>query len=70
MTYNAVLVNPWGRAAIFIDKILKGANPGDLPVEGPAGSVFRLNQCTAGKIGLTLSQSLVAQATEVITCAP
>lgn len=68
MAFNAAQGDVWRRAATYVDRILKGANPGDLPVEGPTGSVFRINLCTAEKLGLTVPQSVLAQATEFIRC--
>jgi putative ABC transport system substrate-binding protein len=69
MNYAGVLVDPWRRAATYIDRILKGARPSDLPVEGPAGFTFVINMCTAAKLGLTIPQSVLAQATQVLQCA-
>jgi putative ABC transport system substrate-binding protein len=54
------------RAASFVDKIIKGAKPGDLPVEQPTKFLVVVNAKTARELGLSLSPLLVAQADEVI----
>jgi putative ABC transport system substrate-binding protein len=68
MQYTSQLAEPWQRAAVYVDRILKGANPGDLPVEGPTRSSFVINLCTAAKIGIKVPPLVMAQATSFVEC--
>ena len=54
------------RAADYVDKILKGTKPGDVPVEQPTRYYFVVNLKTAKALGLTIPQSLMLRADEVI----
>lgn len=68
LNYNAVLIDPWRRAATFVDRILRGENPGEIPVEGPTGSTFVINMCTAARLGLTIPQSVLTLTTSLVQC--
>ena len=66
MSYAPTYEETFGRAAIFVDKILRGAKPVDLPIEQPTKFELVINLKTAKALGLTIPPSLLLQADEVI----
>jgi putative ABC transport system substrate-binding protein len=66
LTYGPSFPDNYRRAASYVDRILKGAKPADLPVERPTTFDLAVNLRTAKALGLTLSPSLVLRADEVI----
>ena len=66
LSYGPDQVETFGRAATYVDRILRGAKPGDLPVQFPTKFEMVVNLKTAKALGLTVPQSIVLRADEVI----
>jgi putative ABC transport system substrate-binding protein len=66
MYYGADLVDSYRRVAYFVDRILRGAKPADLPVEQPTKFELVINLKTAKQIGVTIPPDLLARATRII----
>jgi putative ABC transport system substrate-binding protein len=66
LSYGVDQVDPFRRVATYVDRILRGANPGDLPVQFPTTFEMVLNLKTAKALGLAVPPSIMLRATEVI----
>ena len=66
LSYSADLVDAFRRAATYVDRILRGAKPGDLPVQFPTKFEMVVNRKPANALGLALPPSILLRATEVV----
>jgi putative ABC transport system substrate-binding protein len=66
MSYGPNIQDLWRRAAEYVDQILRGAKPADMPVEQPTKFELIINLTTAKALGLTIPESILAVANEVI----
>ena len=66
MAYGVIWAEQWRRAAYFVDKILKGEKPGDLPIEQPTKFNFVVNLKTAKALGLSVPKAMLLRADRAI----
>jgi putative ABC transport system substrate-binding protein len=66
MAYGSVLNAEWRRVGVLVGRILKGAKPGDIPIEQPATFELVINLRTATALGLAMPKSVLLQADQVI----
>jgi putative ABC transport system substrate-binding protein len=66
MSYSTDIFEIWRRSAGYVDRILKGAHPGDLPIEQATEIALKINLKTAKALGLDIAPALLAAADEVI----
>jgi putative ABC transport system substrate-binding protein len=66
LSYGPDSVDTWRRAAIYVDRILRGEKPGDLPVQFPTKFEMVVNRKTANALGLAVPPSILLRATEVV----
>lgn len=66
MSYGEALAEFLRRSAFYVDRIIKGARPGDLPVEQPTRFFLVINRKTTNALGLSISPSLLLRADEII----
>jgi putative ABC transport system substrate-binding protein len=66
LSYGADPVDPWHRAATYVDRILRGEKPGDLPVQLPTKFEMVVNRKAATALGLAIPPSILLRADEII----
>ena len=66
MSYGVDMIEHWRQAAYFVDRILRGAKPGELPVQAPTKYITALNLKTANSLGFTVPPLLLVAADQVI----